>query len=398
MRRLLTVLVLQSIATAGIIAREITDTVYTLRNDRIILTYKVETDGDRISVSIPSAPRIIPSEALRRSCKGNLSKLKAVVFSRVGEYENVKWKGMTPTAFTVPSGLRYDRSSSDGYYILGECAPISFTRKSTGREEIRFPVYVAVYEKKQTYRIEGSGTQPLTVKVGETATKNGGQGTAGAPERITVRSSVETEGDNADAILALGSIRMVMELLATETGLPFSQTLTMEISNLRSIKDRVRDEEVIAKINETLMAFNAKERELKEAEREAALSEQTRQQALLAQQKQEEEDRRQAEEEKARIQEEKQQKRTVWMVAGGILLAVLAFIGNAVFKHFRDLRNQKNIMEMQNSLAKQAEHEAGRRSREIVRNRIHKIANDGKGRVRKAVENNNKPKTKRKSI
>ena len=178
-----------------------------------------------------------------------------------------------------------------------------------------------------------------------------------------------------------------------ESELPFSQTLTMEVQNLRSLKDRIKDDEVIEKINELFLDFNQKEKELKEAERQASLSAQAQQQALLAQQKQEEEERQKAAEEQARIQEEKQQKRTFWMIAGAVVLGIIGFICNAVFKHFRDMNNQKSIMQMQESIVKQAEHEATRRSREIVRNNAHQMANKGKGKLRESIQKPSKPKT-----
>ena len=192
---------------------------------------------------------------------------------------------------------------------------------------------------------------------------------------------------------ALSSIRMVRQLLETETELPFSQTLTMEVQSLRALKDKINDDDVIEKINTVFIDFNQKEKELKEAQKQAALSAQAQQQALLAQQMQEEEERQRAADEKARIQEEKQQERTFWMIVGGALLAVIGFIGNAVFKHFRDVRNQESIMQMQESLTKQATHEASRRSQEIVRNKAHQMANKGKNKLRESVKGSSKPKT-----
>lgn len=78
------------------------------------------------------------------------------------------------------------------------------------------------------------------------------------------------------------------------------------------------------------------------------------------------------------------------MIIGGVILAILGFIGNAVFKHFRDIRNQKSIMQMQESLARQAEHEAGRRSREIIRNKAHQVANKGRSKLRQSLRDTGK--------
>lgn len=50
------------------------------------------------------------------------------------------------------------------------------------------------------------------------------------------------------------------------------------------------------------------------------------------------------------------------MTIGGILLAGVAFAGNQALQHFRNVRNQKSIMAMQQSLARQAEQEVRRQT------------------------------------
>lgn len=403
MRIILTLLFL-SFISFGSSAREVTDTLLTRQGDRIILSYSIVSDGDRYTFCVSDPPRIIPSENLRKSCKGDLSRLKAVIFDKVGDYGNVKWKGMTPSAFMVPAGLSYSRSD-DGYCILGESGALAFTARGNDSPVIDFPVYVALYEKKRTYSIVGQSLRPLAVKVGAMASGKSRAFRSGTTtERIAVDSKVETEADNEDITKALGSIRMINQLLATETELPFSETLKMEVYSLRSLKERISDDAVIEKINNVLLEYNQKERELKDAQKEASLSALAQEQALQAQQKQEADAQRKEAEEKARIQEEKQQKRTIWMIIGGILLAVIAFIGNAVFKHFRDISNQKSIMQMQESLTRQAQHEASRRSREVIRNKAHQMANRGKGKLRQSLQNQgsgkpaNQSKTNRKTI
>lgn len=385
---LLFVLAVYGIASA----RQVKDTVYTRQNDKIILTYDVSVNGNDVYLRVDNKPRIIPSDNLRNACRGDLSLLKVVLFDRVGDFGNVKWKGVSPRAFMVPSGLSYD-ASSDGFYILGESAPIAFNMKAADKRDINLPLYVAIYEKKQTYKLVGSSSNPLKVTVGKSS--NGSMRTVRTgteTERIAIQTSEELDAGNEDITKALSSMQMIRQLLATETELPFSQTLQMEIYNLRSLKDRVKDADVVEKINEVLLSCNDKERELKDSQKEASLAAQAQEQALLAQQKAENESRQKDAEEKARIQEEKQQKRTFWMIIGGAVLAILAFIGNALLKHFRDVRNQKSIMEIQESLTKQAEHEATRRSREIVRNKAHQAVNKGKSRMRESLQNSSRTK------
>jgi len=406
MRCLISAIALLSVLSIS--GKEMRDTVWTRQNDKIILTYNVSSDDRQMSVEF-FRPRIIPSAALKKACKGEIDRLKAVVFHRIGDFGKTKWSGISPEAFMVPSGLSCDKTS-DGYYILGESQPIEFHKRGNSKVNVKLPVYIAVYEKKRTYRIVAVGKTPLSVssatpvasrlrqrersrKVTETET-----------ERIAITSSEELEADNRDITSALSSIGMIRELLSRETDVPFSQTLQMEIFNLRSLKNQIKEPEVLDKINEVLLLCSDKERELKEAQNQSALAAEAQEQALLQQQKQEAEAQQKAAEEKAREQEEKQQKRTLWMIIGGVILAIIGFIGNAVFKHFRDIRNQKSIMQMQESLARQAQSEAGRRSREILRNKAHQVANKGRNKLRNSMNNrttinagkrpkNNKPRS-----
>ncbi len=382
-------------------AKQVRDTIQTRQNDRVILTYDISMNGDEIVLKVDKKPRIIPSGNLRKACKGDLERLKVVLFDRVGDFGKVKWRGLSPTAFMVPSGFSYEKSD-DGYYIFGETTtPVSFTKKVADSRYISFPLYIAVYEKKQTYRLVGVSSNPLKVSVGKSLSAPARSVRTGVQtERIAIQSSEELEADNEGLAKALSSMQMIRQLLDSETELPFSQTLQMEIYNLRSLKDRVSDRDVIEKINEVLLQCNDKERELKESQKEASMAAQAQEQALISQQKAEEEARQKETEEKERIQEEKQQKRTLWMIIGGVILAVLGFVGNAITKHFRDIRNQKSIMEMQASLTKQAEQEASRRSREIVRNKAHQVVNKGKSKMRESLKESGKKKkgTKIKSI
>lgn len=387
MRCLISILAILSILSAS--AKEIRDTVRTSQNDKIILTYNVSSDNNQMIIDF-SRPRIIPSSALNKACKGEIDKLKVVVFDRIGDFGKTKWSGLSPEAFMVPSGLSYDKTS-DGYYILGESQPMEFHKQDNAKVNVRIPMYMAVYDKKQHYRIVAVSKTPLVVSSSMSGTSRAGQRDGNRSgvetERIAITSSEELDADNADITGALSSIGMIKELLSRETEVPFSQTLQMEIYNLRSLKNQIKEPEVVDKINDVLLMCSDKERELKDAQNQSALSAKAQEQALIQQQKQEAVAQQRAAEEKAREQEEKQQKRTLWMITGGVILAILGFIGNAIFKHFRDIRNQKSIMQMQESLARQAEHEAGRRSREIIRNKAHHVANKGRSQLRNTINN-----------
>ena len=386
MRILLSALLLLSLASVS--AKELKDTIRTPQNDQIILRYEVTTDENRCAIDF-SRPRIIPSSFLNNACKGEIDKLKVVIFDKIGDFGKVKWTGITPSTFMIPNGLTHAKTH-DGFYILGESQPIEFKKNSGGNVKVSLPVYIAIYDKKQHYRIVTSGKRPLPVSFSTEASTTGLTARRRhTPEtetqRIAVTSSIELESDNNDITAALSSINLVNDLLSRETGLPFSQTLQMEIYNLQAVKNRVNDPEIKSKIDDVLLLCSDKEKELTELQKQADFASQAEEQALLQQQKQEADAQKKEAEEKARIQEEKQQKRTLWMIIGGVILGVLGFIGNALFKHFRDIRNQKSIMQMQESIVRQAEHETARRSREIIRNKAHTYANKGRRKLQESV-------------
>lgn len=394
------------LSALSVYAKEMSDTVWTRQNDKIILTYSISSDDSQFSIDF-SRPRIVPSSTLNKACKGEIDKLKVVVFDRIGDFGKTKWSGLSPEAFMVPSGLSYDKIS-DGYYILGESQPIEFDKQSSAKVSVRLPLYIAVYDKKQSYRIVTVCKSPLTVSSTITGINHAGRREGNRKdaetERIAITSGEELDAENGDITSALSSIEMIKELLTRECEVPFSQTLQAEIYNLRSLKNQIKDPVVVSKINDVLLLCSDKERELKDAQNQSALAAKAQEQALIQQQKLEAAAQQKVAEEKAREQEEKQQKRTLWMIIGGVGLAIVGFIGNAIFKHFRDIRNQKSIMQMQEALARQAQHEAGRRSREIVRNKAHQVANKGRNQLRNSINSrttnnvgkqpkNNKPRS-----
>ena len=86
-----------------------------------------------------------------------------------------------------------------------------------------------------------------------------------------------------------------------------------------------------------------------------------------------------------------EKKRNMWMVIGCVILAVGCFAGNQVLQHFRSIKNQKNMMEMQQNIVKQAENEAKRQARNYSRQKTGELANKTK-QYGKQAPKGNKPK------
>ena len=85
---------------------------------------------------------------------------------------------------------------------------------------------------------------------------------------------------------------------------------------------------------------------------------------------------------------EQQQKRNLWMIIGGVALAILGFVGNQVLQHFRNLKNQKNIMQMQQSMAQKAQEEAKRRTESLIKSQSQKAVNEVKSKTKESLKAN----------
>lgn len=110
-------------------SKTVTDTLATKLGDKVIITYSIVQSGTDITVSANSSDiRFLPTDKLRKRCDGNLTKLKVIVFDRVGGYAATKFTGEQPKAFGMPSNVSHSKSY-DGYYILGESSRYSSRRR-----------------------------------------------------------------------------------------------------------------------------------------------------------------------------------------------------------------------------------------------------------------------------
>ena len=75
-----------------------------------------------------------------------------------------------------------------------------------------------------------------------------------------------------------------------------------------------------------------------------------------------------------------------------------SIIVSAAFKYFRNIRNQKSMMEMQQDIARRAEYEAKRHAYNYTRNKTNEMVNSARRNTQKIVNNKvrqsggNKPK------
>ena len=367
-------------------AKTVKDTLVTTDGDRIILTYEISRSEDHYTLRFNNQQKKLGR--INGDKYADLSKVAVMFFDRTGGFSNnVSITNMVPEAFMVPSNVNYEHSS-DGFFVVQDYPTLNFTAK--GSSDITIPIYLAYHPKKGKYTLfsKCKGMKiHLSASSSTTRQQSPSQRQQG-PSQITqqtVTSTTEIEADNTAALKVMESIKLAKELLYEADKLPFSESLQDEIRFIRVQKREITDAGLLSQISDVLQMYEDKK---------ASLEENASAAQIAAQQKAEEKAKREAEEIQAKNdsimsaqqeQAEKDKERNLWMIIGGVILAILAFIGNQVFQSFRNNRNQKNMMNIQQSIANQAEAEAKRRARNAIRSTTNRTVNQTKSAVREAV-------------
>ena len=388
---LLTILMLT--ASLKTQAREVCDTLMSTKNDRIIVTYDIAQKNGNVVIQFRDVKK-----KLGRTYKDKYKKLDEVAvffFDRVESFEDMKFSGIDTQAFMTPSGVKY-KSSKDGYFLMNDNPSLTMELSSSEAQSLSIPMFLAHYEGKHHYKIF-SRCENLVLKLNKSNPSPSSNKNQQVCQTITSQEEVEgtfTEEDEAGILIS-----KVRDLLDEQDEYPFSDELRQAISSLRDRSYRITDAKLSSIISEVLAACKLKEEALKnEANATAAAA------AKAA----EEKAQKAAEEAQARQDSiaavaqqkaEEDKKRNLWLMIGGGVLAILAFVGSQVSQHFRNAKNQKKMMDMQNAVAKQAEQEAKRRARNIAQEQArqarHEMQKNSRTMVDKGIGSIGKGKNKK---
>jgi len=348
-------------------AKEVTDTLMSTKNDRVIVTYDVTQSNGQVVVRFHGAQK-----KLGRTYKDKYKKLDEVAvvfFDRVESFEDMKFTGIDTEAFITPSGIRYS-TSKDGYFLLADNPTLTLNVSQSTGSKLQIPFFLAHYEGKHHYKIF-SRCENLTVNlsVKKKVETNGDDMERSVTQTVTTQE--EMDGAFSDVDEATILVNKVTDLLDEQTEYPFTDELKQAISSLRDRSYRITDDKMSSRISEVLTACKLKEERLKSKAEDAAAAA-----ALAAEQKaQQAAERAQARQDSlaavAQMKAEEDKKRNLWLMIGGVVLAILGFVGNQVLQQRRNAKNQKNIEEMQKNMAKRAEDEARRRARNMVQENVH---------------------------
>ena len=360
-------------------AKTVKDTLVTTDGDRIILSYELLQSENHYTIRFNSQQKKLGR--INGDKYADLSKVAVMFFDRTGGFSNnVSITNMVPEAFMVPYNVNYEHSS-DGFFVVQDYPTLHFTAK--GNSDITIPIYLAYHPKKGKY-ILFSKSKGLRIRLSASSSTTRQQNISQITQQ-TVTSTTEIESDNTVTLKVMESIKLAKELLYEADKLPFSESLQDEIRFIRVQKREITDAGLLSQISDVLQMYEDKK---------ASLEENASAAQIAAQQEAEEKAKREAEEIQAKNdsimsaqqeQAEKDKERNLWMIIGGVILAILSFIGNQVFQSFRNNRNQKNMMNIQQSIANQAEAEAKRRARNAIRNTTNRKVNQVKNEVRETV-------------
>ena len=263
--------------------------------------------------------------------------------------------------------------SHEGYYLLHDSPSLTFTfRDNVNVADLTIPAYLAYHVKKGRYKLI-ERCSSIKIKVSK---PDAIKSTKTEPVNETIVSTVEIESDNGDMTRILDCIANINGRLQTEDRLPMSESLEDDVRLLREWKYNVTDPKLKEKVNETLDAYEQKKRQL-ENDAEAA---------SIAEQKKAEEEMK-AQNEAALTQQredaEKNRKRNIWLMIGGVIAAAGLFLGNQLMQNHNNRKSQKDIMEMQQSLANKAKNEAKRNLQ--TTHSLNKVRSKTKETIKKNV-------------
>lgn len=392
-------------------AKEITDTLYSVKNDRIIVSYNITRKDNTVELQFRSARKLL-GDYHQGKYKREVDKVHTLFFDWNGVRKDMKFTGETPSVVCLPAKAAYQKSS-DGYFIIEQRPTFVFDMEPSEAGSFTIPLYLAHYEGKQHYKILCSCGN-LEIRIPDPSTQSPSVKHESKQQllqnTVEVLENEEELSEFDDEALML--IKLINKDLPNQDTLPMESTLERKIENLGDLQAKIKNEDIVRMIDETLETYNTKKKEL-----ERTIQEKTKQKAdndafTICSTKEEYElylkqhpNGSHVEEAKAKVgeleakakeEEDSKKRRNIWMIIGGVLLAILLFIGNQALQSLRNIRTQRSMMQMQQDATKRAQSMARSKAQSEIRKQTNKVAgqakNKGQTMMRDAankVKNNN---------
>ena len=325
-------------------AKEMKDTLFSAQGDRIIVSYSQTLNGSQLGLRFNQVQKKLSEGNLKKYKK--LDEVAVVIFDRTGNYRDIKFDGMTPSAFMVPSDVQYS-TSSDGYYLLNDNPSLQFN-VSSDKSELSIPLYLAHYEGKRHYKVFAQcGALKIKAKSAKTGGVAGGASAGNSAGGDVVISSEELIDEGiSPADEAAIRINSLNQMLENATKFPLPEELTHEASMLRELRFKITDETVTKQINDALAAYDKKKQEL-EQQSDAGQAAAAAAQAAQAQAAQARQDSIQAAQAETAS---KDKKNMMWLIGGLGGLFALLMGGKQIFQAIKNNKMQKMQQQMQQQM------------------------------------------------
>lgn len=352
-------------------AEERREILWTTDRDYVEISYDVQYKNNQVDITFHGAKVELGKKNSKQYKK--TSNIDVVFFDRVGVYNGMTFTNQEPRAFMVPSCCNYTKSAN-GYFFVNDTPRLSLLIKDDAPVCISIPLYLAYHEGRNERKLFGM-CDDFCITIG---TSNMVLST---DEKSIMSNTKVLEDDEELANRVTSQIKAVKALLSVQTQLPFNDGLQYEIITLRNMQEDIEDWSLLSRIKECLTECELKKSEL---EQKASMEEKQAQieAEILAQKEREEEKARQdAIINAQKEQEEAAKKRTIWMIIGGIILAVVSSVANQIVQHLGNVRNQRNMMEMQQEITRRAESDAKRHAQGYARRKTNEAINTARRSV-----------------
>ena len=328
----------------SISAKEMKDTLFSAQGDRIIVSYSQTLNGSQLGLRFNQVQKKLSEGNLKKYKK--LDEVAVVIFDRTGNYRDIKFDGITPSAFMVPSDVQYS-TSSDGYYLLNDNPSLQFN-VSSDKSELSIPLYLAHYEGKRHYKVFAQcGALKIKAKSAKAGGAAGGASAGNSAGGDVVISSEELIDEGiSPADEAAIRINSLNQMLENATKFPLPEELTHEASMLRELRFKITDEAVTKQINDALAAYDKKKQEL-EQQSDAGQAAAAAAQAAQAQAAQARQDSIQAAQAETAS---KDKKNMMWLIGGLGGLFALLMGGKQIFQAIKNNKMQKMQQQMQQQM------------------------------------------------
>ena len=440
-KKLHTFFVIFFLGVVSIHAKEVTVSLQSTDRDKVTIKYDVVSRDGSLFIRFTDVKKQIESGRNRKYRDSD--KIKVLFFDKNGGYVKNKFSSDIGTDAIMVNSDEIEYTWSDDGYVWLEEKPELQLRLLASKATLSIPSYLAYYDRLHTYQVfancgllEISLTRSQITTADETAI-NSRVGT----NIVSDDKEQESEENEKMAAALVDKIRGLLN----QSSRSMPEGIDAYTSQLRQLELTITDRYLKSRISEVLQNVENKKAEIeriraelqmrdaadaaqKAKETEAATSlnylkdkldnidkrkvtesdanelhakgEELRQKSYeidghnpeLASQMRKTADRCEDEVDKYKAGKKR---RNIWRIIGGFFLAVLLFAGNQTFQHFRNIRSQRGMEEMQAKIVRRAENEAKRRARSVIHGKVKSVENAARRKSQDAVRNsiNNGVKT-----